>query len=96
MGGPDVIERHELRSRLQCQDFRWFLESVIKPADLSYLSPLGIYESIIGAGEIKNEAAAASQQNPRCLDADQINASINLKKCHGHGLGQYWMLTKSG
>ena len=60
----------------------------MKPADL--LSLLEI-SNIVGAGEIKNEA----QQNG-CLDADQINASINLTSCHGHGLGQYWMLTKDG
>ena len=74
---------------LQCQDFGWFLDSVMRQAGL--LSQLGIYDNIVGAGEIKNEA----QQN-RCLDADQINATINLTSCHGHGLGQYWMLTKEG
>ena len=58
---------------LQCQDFDWFLKSVMKPADL--LSLLEI-SNIVGAGEIKNEA----QQNG-CLDADQINASINLTSC---------------
>ena len=64
---------------------------VMRPANV--LSQFEIYHNnIVGAGEIKNEA----QPNRRCLDADQINATINLTSCHGHGLGQYWMLTKEG
>ena len=60
---------------------------------VNVLSQFEIYHNnIVGAGEIKNEA----QPNRRCLDADQINATINLTSCHGHGLGQYWMFTKEG
>ena len=61
----------------------------MRPADV--LSLFEIYHIIVGAGEIKNEG-----QPNFCLDADQINATIDLTFCHGHGLGQYWMLTKEG
>ena len=61
----------------------------MRPADV--LSLFEIYHVILGAGEIKNEG-----QPNFCLDADQINATIDLNFCHGLGLGQYWMLTKEG
>ena len=87
---PDrVKDRKKLRSRLQCKDFEWYLDHVMRPADV--LSLFEIDHIILGAGEIKNE-----EQLNFCLDADQINATIDLTFCHGHGLGQYWMLTKEG
>ena len=43
---------------------------------------------IFAAGDIKNN------YDKKCIDS--IENHIILKPCHGHGLGQYWMLTKTG
>ena len=90
-GSHPLEERHMLRSRLQCHDFQWFLDTVMKSGQ-----ELLSYFEINGAGHIRNQ-----EYQHRCLDdADDASSrssnKIHLKACHGHGHGQYWMLTTSG
>ena len=76
----DLDSRHEIRKSLKCHDFEWFLDNVMKPTEL-----LPIFD-FVDHGELKNNLDF-------CLDFD---TKLDIKPCHGHGLGQYWMLTTSG
>ena len=73
----------ELRDRLQCKSFKWYIDNVYKDlkvpdrADLSF-------------GAIK--------QGQYCLDTlgHLSDGLVGLYSCHGTGGNQEWSLTSSG
>jgi len=80
----DVSERANLRKRLQCKSFRWYLENVYPESQM----PLDYYY----LGEIRN---VDTQQ---CLDTMGRKGSepVGAGYCHGLGGNQVFAYTKRG
>ncbi|XP_052860864.1 putative polypeptide N-acetylgalactosaminyltransferase 9 [Anopheles cruzii] len=79
----DLTARHELRARLQCKPFRWYLEHVFP----EQFDP----SRAVTRGEIR--FGAADRSHPTCLDWP---AELRVLPCHGTGGHQLWYLTASG
>lgn len=47
MDAGDLTERHELRKRLQCKSFSWYLQNVIPELRIPDMNPLGRGEVFI-------------------------------------------------
>uniref|UniRef100_A0A182KBE2 Ricin B lectin domain-containing protein n=1 Tax=Anopheles christyi TaxID=43041 RepID=A0A182KBE2_9DIPT len=79
----DVTARKELRQRLQCRPFRWYLEHVFP----EQFDP----SRAVARGEIRFGGELTSY--PSCLDWP---THLTLVGCHGTGGHQLWYLTKHG
>ncbi|XP_058127495.1 putative polypeptide N-acetylgalactosaminyltransferase 9 [Anopheles ziemanni] len=80
----DVSARKELRRKLQCQPFRWYLANVFP----EQFDP----SKAVTRGEIRFGGNPDSSQ-PTCLDWP---TKLNLARCHGWGGHQLWYLTRTG
>ncbi|CAL4090580.1 unnamed protein product [Meganyctiphanes norvegica] len=78
----DVSPRRELRTKLQCKSFRWFLENIYPESQM----PLDYYY----LGEIRNA------ETQSCLDTLGRKSGENLgtSYCHGLGGNQVFAYTK--
>jgi len=77
-----IKARKELRERLQCKSFKWYLENVYPE--------LQVPESQdISFGELK--------QGKKCLDTlgSQAGGTVGMFDCHGQAGNQEWALTKT-
>ncbi|XP_054649950.1 polypeptide N-acetylgalactosaminyltransferase 17 isoform X1 [Dunckerocampus dactyliophorus] len=75
----DVSERVELRKKLQCKNFQWYLENIYPE--------MKTYNNTIYYGEVRN-----SKATHLCLDQGiKENHTATLHPCHGWGpqLGRY-------
>ena len=81
----DVAERKTLRKNLKCQNFKWFLDTIIAGR-----LP---YHDLIASGEIRNPASGL------CLDkndrTEYMDHPLDLYDCHNLGGFQYWWLNKN-
>uniref|UniRef100_A0A0N5B5J9 Polypeptide N-acetylgalactosaminyltransferase n=1 Tax=Strongyloides papillosus TaxID=174720 RepID=A0A0N5B5J9_STREA len=86
----DVSARKELRKRLNCKSFRWYLENIFPE--------LFIPGDAIAKGEIRNLANLDDYNE--CVDAsvgDEVSdEEVKPYRCHLQGGNQYWMLSKTG
>ncbi|KAM4608588.1 polypeptide N-acetylgalactosaminyltransferase 3 [Polymixia lowei] len=76
----DVSRRVDLRARLQCKSFSWYLKNVYPEVFMPDLNPLHF-------GSVKNVAKDA------CLDAGENNEGgkqLIMYPCHGLGGNQYF------
>ncbi|KAI2660899.1 Polypeptide N-acetylgalactosaminyltransferase 3 [Labeo rohita] len=76
----DVSKRVDLREKLQCKSFSWYLKNVYPEVFMPDLNPLQF-------GAIKNVGKEA------CLDAGESNEggkSLIMYPCHGMGGNQYF------
>ncbi|XP_055924805.1 putative polypeptide N-acetylgalactosaminyltransferase 9 isoform X2 [Argiope bruennichi] len=84
----DVTSRKELRKRLQCKSFDWYLKNVYPE--------LYIPGEALGQGEIRN----LGDGGDTCLDSaakrDDFHKPVGLWPCHSQGGNQYWMFSKEG
>ncbi|CAL1538257.1 unnamed protein product [Lymnaea stagnalis] len=82
----NVTDRRELRRRLGCKSFEWYLQNVypniVIPSKVKY------------AGEVRNFAA------PRCVDSmggpSASQPAPKMYPCHNQGYNQFWYLTEEG
>jgi polypeptide N-acetylgalactosaminyltransferase len=85
--GP-LDEMKQLRERLQCKSFDWFLKNVYPENMISDLT------DIVSVGPIVSEAG-----RHQCIDtyghAEQTGQKAGLYGCHGQGGTQSWMLLAS-
>ncbi|KAH9508567.1 Polypeptide N-acetylgalactosaminyltransferase 13 [Bulinus truncatus] len=77
----DVTNRKELREKLNCKSFRWYLENIYPESQL----PID-YHSL---GEIKHKSTSL------CLDTmgRKSGEKVGLERCHGQGGNQVFCLT---
>lgn len=76
----DISKRLELRSRLQCKSFSWYLKTVYPEVFIPDLNPLRF-------GAVKNVG------KDTCLDAGENNdggKQLIMYPCHGQGGNQYF------
>lgn len=92
----DVSERKELRQRLQCKTFQWYIDNIYPEL---FLPSKAQY-----SGEIRNmvlfEWEDSGQVVPICLDSSTemsvLNKPVNLWPCHEQGGNQHWYLDVEG
>ncbi|XP_055923316.1 putative polypeptide N-acetylgalactosaminyltransferase 9 isoform X2 [Eupeodes corollae] len=82
----DVSGRKELRKRLGCKSFKWFLDNIYPE--------LFIPGESVAYGEIRNNFTSFCLDSPP--DSDETHPSVGLWQCHGDGGNQYFMLSKTG
>nr|CAD7448663.1 unnamed protein product [Timema bartmani] len=79
----DVSSRKELRKKLGCKSFKWYLDNVYPE--------LFIPGDAVASGEIRNKWSG------RCVDSlNKEYQQVSVWPCHGQGNAQYWMLSKAG
>lgn len=80
----DITERKNLRKRLKCHSFDWYVKNVYPD--------LFIPGESIASGEIRNKAKRM------CVDASvdhqNMHKPVIMWPCHNQGGNQYWMLSK--
>ncbi|KAL5006593.1 hypothetical protein ScPMuIL_015399 [Solemya velum] len=81
----DVTERKELRKRLNCKSFDWFVKN--------------IYPDLFVPGESVASGEVRSKAKPMCVDSavdsHNYHKPVNMWPCHNQGGNQYWMLSKN-
>ncbi|KAK7873044.1 hypothetical protein R5R35_000337 [Gryllus longicercus] len=84
----DVSARRELRQKLGCKSFQWYLDTVYPE--------LFIPGEAVASGEVRNLGYGSRT----CLDAParkkDLHKPVGLFPCHRQGGNQYWMLSKTG
>ncbi|XP_027836580.2 putative polypeptide N-acetylgalactosaminyltransferase 9 isoform X2 [Aphis gossypii] len=84
----DITSRKELRRKLKCKSFKWYLENIYPE--------LFIPGDAVASGEVRN----LGYGNKTCLDSParktDLNKPAGLYPCHKMGGNQYWMLSKIG
>ncbi|KAJ8679434.1 hypothetical protein QAD02_015221 [Eretmocerus hayati] len=85
----DITARQDLRDRLKCKSFRWYLENIYPespmPLDYHYL------------GDIKNaDSRSVDKIQSYCLDTmgRKTGENVGLSYCHGLGGNQVFAYTK--
>lgn len=78
----DVSARQQLRKRLQCKNFDWYLANIYPEAVIP--------ELLLFSGSIVSAAYTAY-----CLDAWETFGELHLSECHGAGGNQYFSYTTS-
>ena len=80
----DISERKQLREKLKCRSFKWFLDNVANGLP---------YHPLVGAGEIRNPISDL------CLDkndrTDYMDHFVDVLPCHGLAGYQYWWMNKN-
>ncbi|XP_067124944.1 putative polypeptide N-acetylgalactosaminyltransferase 9 [Centruroides vittatus] len=84
----DISKRSELRKKLKCKTFDWYLKNVYPE--------LFIPGEAVASGEVRNLGMGSGT----CLDSparrDDLHKPVGLYPCHGQGGNQFWMLSKQG
>ncbi|XP_055952053.1 putative polypeptide N-acetylgalactosaminyltransferase 9 [Argiope bruennichi] len=85
----DITERKDLRKKLQCKSFKWYLDTVYPE--------LFVPGDAVASGEVRNLGGDGRKM---CLDSparkNNLHKPIGLYPCHGQGGNQFWMLSRDG
>ena len=85
----DISERVELRRKLKCKDFSYFIREIYPE--------LFIPGEAVAYGEVRNEADTRVKM---CLDSSarksDYHKPLGVYPCHGSGGNQYWLLSRDG
>lgn len=91
----DVTGRKELRKRLKCKTFDWYLKNIFPE--------LFIPGDAVASGEIRNKEMgtfSGSNKHSACVDSavdkNANNQPVKLWPCHNQGGNQFWMLSPEG
>ncbi|CAF0916464.1 unnamed protein product [Adineta ricciae] len=82
----NVSDRKQLRERLQCKSFKWYLDNIFPE---QFIPGESLYY-----GEVRNQGKATM-----CLDSQEVEQSdkaVIAYPCHGQGGNQFFLLTKIG
>lgn len=81
----DLSERMALRDRLQCHDFKWYLENVFP-------------EMKVPNNDVAAEGALFTVKDAICADSlgHHGGQAVGLFPCHNQGGNQHWTLTGAG
>ncbi|XP_074032105.1 polypeptide N-Acetylgalactosaminyltransferase 9 [Leptinotarsa decemlineata] len=84
----DVSKRKELRNKLQCKSFKWYLDTIYPE--------LFIPGEAVASGEVRNFGYGGKT----CLDSaarkSDMHKPVGLYPCHRQGGNQFWMYSKAG
>uniref|UniRef100_A0A1B6E8D1 Polypeptide N-acetylgalactosaminyltransferase n=1 Tax=Clastoptera arizonana TaxID=38151 RepID=A0A1B6E8D1_9HEMI len=84
----DVSSRKDLRKKLKCKSFKWYLDNIYPE--------LFIPGEAVASGEVRNLGYGGKT----CLDSParrtDLRKPVGLYPCHKMGGNQYWMLSKAG
>lgn len=84
----DISSRKELRKKLGCKSFKWYLDNIYPE--------LFIPGEAVASGEVRNLGLGGKT----CLDSParkgDLHKPAGLYPCHNQGGNQYWMLSKAG
>lgn len=91
----DISERVQLRQRLQCKPFRWYMENVypeLKPPNGALIGLDRLADSLSKRGAIQQLIG------DKCLDTmgNSNLGHISMYQCHGQGANQEWEFTPDG
>jgi len=85
----DISERVELRKKLNCKPFSYFVKEIYPE--------LFIPGEALAYGEVKNQAGGEIKM---CLDSaarkTDYHKPLGVYPCHGSGGNQYWLLSRDG
>lgn len=97
----DISSRQDLRKRLQCKSFRWYLDNVYLehelPESLEHIGAVIILNTILNK-TLFNKKFLLQLRNvdtEECLDSMGTTKQLELQRCHNLGGNQLWYLTKS-
>ncbi|KAG4067445.1 hypothetical protein HA402_009682 [Bradysia odoriphaga] len=78
----DLTERINIKSRLKCKNFRWYLDNVYPESNMG--------KDFVYLGEIKNHRSGL------CLDINvgDIQSPLTMSGCHKQGGNQFFALTE--
>jgi polypeptide N-acetylgalactosaminyltransferase len=84
----DVSARKQLRDKLECKSFKWYLDNIFPE--------LFVPGDAIAKGEIRN----GKSSHGHCVDSpvgeEHHNKAVVPYPCHLQGGNQYWMYSKDG
>ncbi|KAH9635994.1 hypothetical protein HF086_005846 [Spodoptera exigua] len=82
----DITGRKQLREKLGCKSFEWYLKN--------------IYPELFIPGESVAHGEIANPGTEMCVDSaagpEDMKKPVNLWPCHGEYGNQYWMYSKNG
>ncbi|XP_047138118.1 polypeptide N-acetylgalactosaminyltransferase 13 [Hydra vulgaris] len=84
----NITQRLELRQKLQCKSFKWYMENIYSDMEIPDLYPPA-------EGEIRNGASNL------CIDSmgvvkENVKHQVGLYPCHGEGGAQHFQLSLKG
>lgn len=83
----DVSARKHLRDRLQCQDFKWFVNNV-------YRELVVPDDSNFALGSVRNPTSNLCLDDLQKLDDDKGDKKVGVYWCHGQGGSQFFIFSK--
>ncbi|XP_055015946.1 polypeptide N-acetylgalactosaminyltransferase 11 isoform X2 [Boleophthalmus pectinirostris] len=97
----DVSERLELRRRLQCRSFKWYLQNIYPEMSSSgHKNPPGLVQKVLKRPTVTHRGRLRNVGSGRCLVAQgrptQKGGAVVLRPCDPRDPEQEWALDEEG